>query len=67
LQGDDPATGAIGDIVTNANDAAVQNVYDLTNQLERVGIGNHIVLTLNRRGTTVQVEVEIVDIDRKDQ
>jgi S1-C subfamily serine protease len=67
LQGDDPATGAIGDVITKANDAAVQNVYDLTNQLERVGIGNHIVLTLNRRGATVRVEVEIVDIDRKVQ
>jgi len=67
LQGDDLATGATGDIITKANDAAVQNVYDLTNQLERVGIGNHIVLTLNRRGATVQVEVEIVDIDRKNQ
>ena len=67
LQGDDPASGATGDIITRANDAAVQNVYDLTNQLERVGIGNHILLTLNRRGATVRVEVEIVDIDRKDQ
>jgi S1-C subfamily serine protease len=67
LQGADPATGAIGDVITKANDAAIQNVYDLTNQLERVGIGNHIVLTLNRRGATVRVEVEIVDIDRKDQ
>jgi 2-alkenal reductase len=67
LQGDDPTTGAIGDVITKANDAAVQNVYELTNQLEQVGIGNHIVLTLNRRGVTVRVEVEIVDIDRKDQ
>lgn len=66
LQGDDPTTGAVGDVITRADDAAVQNVYDLTNQLERVGIGNHIVLTLNRRGALVQAEVEIVDIDRKD-
>ena len=65
LQGDDPATGAIGDVITKANDTAVQNVYDLTNQLERVGIGNYIVLNLNRRGATVRVEVEVVDIDRK--
>jgi 2-alkenal reductase len=67
LQGDDPTTGAIGDVITKANDAAVQSVYDFTNQLERVGIGNHIVLTLNRRGATVRVEVEIVDIDRSNQ
>jgi 2-alkenal reductase len=67
LQGDDPATGAAGDTITKANDTAIQNVYELTNALERVGIGNHIVLTLNRRGATIQVEVEIVDIDRRDR
>jgi 2-alkenal reductase len=67
LQGDDPASGATGDIITKANDAVIRNVYDLTNQLERVGIGNHILLTLNRRGATARVEVEIVDVDRKDQ
>lgn len=67
LHGDDPATGAVGDVITRANGADVQNVYDLTSQLERVGIGNHIALILNRKGATVQVEVEIVDIDRGDQ
>jgi S1-C subfamily serine protease len=67
LQGDDPASGASGDIITKANDEAVRNVFDLTNQLERVGIGNHILLTLNRRGESVRVAVEIVDIDTKDQ
>jgi S1-C subfamily serine protease len=67
LQGNDPASGATGDIITKANGAAIQNVYDLTNQLERVGIGNHIVLDLNSRGAIVQVEVEIVDIDRRNQ
>jgi 2-alkenal reductase len=65
LQGDDPATGAIGDIIVKANDAAVQSVYDLTNQLEQVGIGNRIAVVVNRRGATVSVDVEIVDIDRK--
>jgi 2-alkenal reductase len=50
LQGDDPASGTLGDIITKANGAAIQTVYDLTNQLERVGIGNHILLTLDRRG-----------------
>jgi 2-alkenal reductase len=67
LQGDDPASGTTGDIIIKANDAIIKNVYDLTNQLERVGIGNQILLTLNRRGAIVRAEVEIVDIDRKDQ
>jgi 2-alkenal reductase len=63
LQGDDPVTGATGDIITEANGEVVQNIYNLISQLERLGIGNRIALTLNRRGATVQVDVEIVDID----
>lgn len=63
LQGDDPATGAGGDVIVEANGQAIQNVYDLTTQLEQLGIGNRIALALNRKGATVRVEVEIVDID----
>jgi 2-alkenal reductase len=65
LQEDDPANGGIGDVIIKANDATIQSIYDLTNQLERVGIGNRIVLVINRRGETVSVEVEIVDVDRR--
>jgi 2-alkenal reductase len=65
LQGDDPANGGIGDVIIKANDATIQSIYDLTNQLERVGIGNRIVLVINRRGERVSVEVEIVDVDRR--
>jgi 2-alkenal reductase len=65
MQGNDPGSGTIGDVIIRANDATVQNIYDLTNQLERVGIGNHIVLVISRGGATITVEVEIVDIDRR--
>jgi 2-alkenal reductase len=64
LQGADPATGASGDIITAANGQTVRNIYDLTHQLELLGIGKRIALTINRRGQMTQAEVEIVDIDR---
>lgn len=64
LQGIDPASGAVGDIIVEANGEPVQNVYDLTSQMERMGIGNRIALTLNRKGALVRVDVGIVDIDR---
>lgn len=64
LQGINSANGALGDIIVEANGEPVRNVYDLTSQLERAGIGNRISLTLNRNGALMRVEVDIVDIDR---
>jgi S1-C subfamily serine protease len=56
------ATETIGDVITAANGEPVRNVLDLTNQLDRVGIGHTIKLTINREGTPVDVDVEIIDI-----
>ena len=62
LQGIDAANGTIGDVITEVNGKTVLTVFDLTNQLERSGIGNTIALILNRNGSLIRVEVEIVDI-----
>jgi S1-C subfamily serine protease len=58
------ATETIGDVITAANGETVSNVFDLTNQLDRVGIGHTIKLTINRDGKAVDVDVEITDIGR---
>ena len=47
------------------NGRPIRSAFDLTDQLEDVGIGQSIRLTVKRDGKTVKVEVEIVDIDRK--
>jgi 2-alkenal reductase len=60
-----PSTKAVGDVITGANGQPVRSAFDLTDQLEQVGIGRTIRLTVKRDGKTVEVEVEIVDIDRK--
>jgi len=59
------STKAIGDVITGANGRPIRSAFDLTDQLEDVGIGQSIRLTVKRDGKTVEVEVEIVDIDRK--
>jgi 2-alkenal reductase len=62
LQGINSSNGTIGDIITEADGKPVRSVFDLTNQLERSGIGNRIALTLKRNDQFIRVEVEIVDI-----
>ena len=59
------STKTIGDAPVGANGQPIRSTFDLTDQLEHVGIGRAIKLTVNRSGTTIDVEVEIVDIDRK--
>jgi 2-alkenal reductase len=59
------STGAVGDVITGANGQPVRSVFDLTRQLELLGIGGTIKLKVNRDGKAVKVEVEIIDVDRK--
>ena len=59
------STKAIGDVIVGANGQPIRSAFDLTDQLEHVGIGRAIKLKINRSGKTIDVEVEIIDIDRK--
>jgi 2-alkenal reductase len=63
LRAMDTATGAVGDIITGANGQPVRNAFDLTDQLEELGVGRTIALTVNRSGRSVDMKVEIIDID----
>lgn len=59
------STKAVGDVIVGANGQSVRSAFDLTDQLEHVGIGRKIRLKINRGGKTVEVEVAIIDVDRK--
>ena len=59
----DSATGVVGDIITGANGQPVRNAFDLTEQLENLGVGRTIALRVSRDGKTVDMKVEIIDID----
>ncbi len=61
LRGADKA-GTAGDIITAADGVPVRNPFDLTNQLERVGIGGTIKLTIKREGQATTLPVEVIDL-----
>lgn len=54
-----------GDIIVGANGQPVGNVYDFTDQLDRIGVGGEIALKIQRDGETIEVTVAVVDIDEK--
>ena len=65
LRAMDASTESLGDVITAANGEPVRSVYDLTKQIEQTGIGRTITLRINRDGKSIDVEVEIIDINRK--
>ena len=65
LQGVDSRTGALGDIIVAADGKPVHHLSDLTDQLEQVGVGHKIRLTVRRNGQDRTVDVDVVDIGHK--
>jgi 2-alkenal reductase len=64
LKGVNQQTGALGDVIVAANDTPVRRLGDLTDELERVGVGKKIQLSLNRGGSKASVAVDITDISQ---
>jgi 2-alkenal reductase len=67
LRGTDAQTGTQGDIITAANGVPIRRPFDLTNVLERVGIGKTIDLTIRRDGKSTAMTVNVVDVDQPPQ
>ena len=65
LRGIDPATGRLGDVIVGVNGKPVRRLADLTQELEHVGVGKRVTLTLRRDGREVTVEVDVMDIGRR--
>ncbi len=61
LQGLGP-NGALGDVIVAANGRPVNRLSDLTSELERVGIGNAISLSIVRDGRKRDVSLTVQDI-----
>lgn len=64
LRGVNPSTGTLGDVIVEANGKPVRRLADLTDQIEQVGVGKPIALTISRGGSRTSVTVEIIDISR---
>jgi 2-alkenal reductase len=62
LRGADPKTGTPGDIIVAVNGAPIHSLDDLTDQIERVGIGSTIELATQRDGQTKTVHMRVADV-----
>jgi 2-alkenal reductase len=65
LRGIDPRSGKPGDIIVGVDGKPVRGLADFIQELERVGVGKRVTLTVQRDGREVPVEVEIMDIGRR--
>ena len=64
LRGVDAEAGTVGDVIVDANGSPVRRLADLTDQLERVGVGKSIDLKVQSGGATKTVRVGVTDIGR---
>ncbi|WP_119300783.1 S1C family serine protease [Dongia deserti] len=62
LSGIDPSTGAVGDVIIEADDKPVRRLSDLTERLESVGLGGSVELTVLRDGNRRTLDVSVVDV-----
>jgi 2-alkenal reductase len=65
IRGVDFASGALGDVITEANDKPVRRLSDLTDEIEQIGAGRSVKLTLKRGSQSRSLDVDIVDIGRQ--
>jgi S1-C subfamily serine protease len=65
LRGVDASGGRLGDVIVGVNGKPVHRLPDLTDELERVGVGKRVTLQVKRDGQDRSVEVDVVDIGRK--
>ncbi|MEA2838088.1 MAG: hypothetical protein QOD89_2638 [Bradyrhizobium sp.] len=63
LRGIDQA-GELGDVIVSANGQPARRLSDLTDQLEAVGVGREIELSVKRNGRPMTVRLKVEDIGR---
>jgi len=64
IRGVDFNSGALGDVIVQADGKPVHRLSDLTDQIEQVGAGNSIRISVKRGGQTRDMTIDIVDIGR---
>ena len=61
LRSTDADRGVLGDIIVRADGRPVHRLADLTNALDRAGVGGHVQLTVQRGNGQIQVSVPVED------
>jgi S1-C subfamily serine protease len=65
LRGIDEGTRRLGDVIVGVNGKPVRRLPDLTEELERVGVGNKVTLQVKRDGQERSIELDVMDIGRR--
>lgn len=65
LRGIDANSNTLGDVIVAVDGKPIRRLSDLTEELERVGVGKRVTLAVRRAGREMPVEVEIIDIGRR--
>jgi 2-alkenal reductase len=65
LRGIDPSRRTLGDIIVGVNGKPVRRLPDLTEELERVGVGKRVTLAIKRDGRDMSIDVDVMDVGRK--
>jgi 2-alkenal reductase len=65
LHGIDPNRRTLGDIIVGVNGKPVRRLPDLTEELERVGVGKRVNLAIKRDGRDASVDVDVQDVGRR--
>ncbi|QHO74137.1 2-alkenal reductase [Bradyrhizobium sp. CCBAU 051011] len=64
IRGVDFNSGALGDVIVQVDGKPVHRLSDLTDQIEQVGAGKSIRISLKRGSQTRDITIDIVDIGR---
>ena len=64
IRGVDFNSGALGDVIVQADGKPVHRLSDLTDQIEQVGAGKSIRIGLKRGSQTRDISIDIVDVGR---
>jgi 2-alkenal reductase len=62
LRGIDVNGQRLGDVIVGVNGKPVHRLSDLTQELERVGVGKKVTLAIKRDGRDMSVDVDVTDI-----
>jgi 2-alkenal reductase len=62
LRGVDMEKNQIGDVIVGVDGKQVHRLTDLTDELEQVGVGKKVQLTINRNGSKTTADVDVADV-----
>lgn len=64
LQGINASSEPIGDVIVAANGKPIHRLSDLNDELEEVGVGNQVDLSVERKGGRTSVSLKVTDLVR---